>query len=139
MPTTKYIWDDENVLAEADASDTINVVYTNEPQEYGNLVSTRISGTTSYHHFDALGSTRQLTNAAGTTTDTVVYTLGAMSLLARARRAFHCCGSASSATTATLKLDLFIVECGHTRRRHRAGRQPTRLFSLRALDSMHMH
>jgi RHS repeat-associated protein len=74
MPTTtKYIWDDENYLAEADGSDTINVVYTNEPQQYGNLVSTRISTTTSYHHFDAIGSTRQLTNAAGAVTDRATY------------------------------------------------------------------
>src|SRR5579872_1647660 len=74
MPTTtKFIWDDGNYLAEADGSNTINVVYTNEPQRYGNLVSSRISGTTSYHHFDAIGSTRQLTNAAGSTTDTMIY------------------------------------------------------------------
>jgi len=74
MPTTtKFIWDDGNYLAEADGSNTINVVYTNEPQRYGNLVSSRISGTTSYHHFDAIGSTRQLTNAAGGTTDTMIY------------------------------------------------------------------
>ena len=74
MPTTtKYIWDDDNYLAEADGSDTINVVYTNEPQQYGNLLSTRISSTTSYHHFDAMGSTRQLTNAAGAVTDTATY------------------------------------------------------------------
>src|SRR5258708_14812280 len=73
MTTTKYIWDEQNYLAEADANDTINVVYTNEPQQYGNLISSRISGTTSYHHFDALGSTRQLTNAAGSPTDTWIY------------------------------------------------------------------
>ena len=73
MPTTKYIWDEDNYLAEADATDAINVVYTNEPQQYGNLISTRIASATSYHHFDALGSTRQLTNSAGTVTDTVVY------------------------------------------------------------------
>ena len=73
MPTTKYIWDEQNYVAEADATDTINVVYTNEPQQYGNLVSTRISSTSSYHHFDALGSTRQLTNSAGTVTDTMIY------------------------------------------------------------------
>jgi hypothetical protein len=65
MTTTNYIWDERNHLAEADATNTINVVYTNEPQQYGNMVSSRISGTTSYHQFDALGSTRQLTNAAG--------------------------------------------------------------------------
>jgi RHS repeat-associated protein len=74
MPTTtNYIWDEQNYLAEADGTNTIQTVYTNEPQQYGNLVSSRISGTTSYHHFDALGSTRQLTNAAGSVTDTVVY------------------------------------------------------------------
>jgi RHS repeat-associated protein len=73
MPTTKYIWDEQNYLAEADASDAVNVVYTNEPEKYGYLVSTRISGTTSYHHFDALGSTRQLTTSAGSTTDSMTY------------------------------------------------------------------
>jgi len=70
--TTKYIWDDDNLLAEADGTNAINVVYTNEPKQFGNLVSTRIAGTTSYQHFDALGSTRQLTNSAGTVTDTVI-------------------------------------------------------------------
>src|SRR5579862_9607132 len=74
MPTTtNYIWDEENYLAEADATNAINFVYTNEPQQYGNLISTRIGGTTSYHHFDGLGSTRQLTNSAGATTDTMIY------------------------------------------------------------------
>src|SRR5207253_1018435 len=58
---------------EADGNDAIQTVYTNEPQQYGNLISSRIAGTTSYHHFDALGSTRQLTNAAGSTTDSVIY------------------------------------------------------------------
>ena len=70
--TTNYIWDDQNLLAEADGTNTINVVYTSEPEQYGNLISSRISGATSYHHFDALGSTRQLTNAAGTVTDTMI-------------------------------------------------------------------
>src|SRR5437870_9486279 len=75
MPTTKYVWDEDNLLAEADGNDAIQTVYTNAgapAQQYGNLVSSRISGTTSYHHFDALGSTRQLTNAAGNVTDTVI-------------------------------------------------------------------
>jgi RHS repeat-associated protein len=78
MPTTtNYIWDEDNLLAEADGSNTIQTVYTNEPQQYGNLVSTRLpvagTPTTVYHHFDAIASTRQLTNAAGATTDTMVY------------------------------------------------------------------
>jgi RHS repeat-associated protein len=74
MPTTtNYIWDEQNYLAESDATNSINVVYTNEPQEYGNLISSRIAGTTSYHDFDGLGSTRQLTNSAGSTIDTAIY------------------------------------------------------------------
>jgi RHS repeat-associated protein len=77
MPTTtNYIWDEDNLLAEADGSNTIQTVYTNEPQQYGNLVSTRlpVGGTpTTVHHFDALGSTRQLTNAVGAVTDTMIY------------------------------------------------------------------
>src|SRR5438067_13661225 len=71
--TTKYLWSNGNIIAEADENDTINVVYTYEPQQYGNLVSTQIAGTTYYHHYDALGSTRQLTNAAGTVTDRIIY------------------------------------------------------------------
>jgi RHS repeat-associated protein len=63
----------QNYLAESDATNAINVVYTNEPQQYGNLVSTRIGNTTSYHHFDALGSTRQLTGSNGVVSDTVIY------------------------------------------------------------------
>lgn len=73
MPTTNYIWDEQNYLAETDENNVVQTVYTNEPQQYGNLISSRISGTTSYHHFDALGSTRQLTNAAGTVTDSAIY------------------------------------------------------------------
>ena len=42
--TTNYIWDDQNLLAEADGTNTINVVYTNEPEQYGNLVSSRDFG-----------------------------------------------------------------------------------------------
>ena len=73
MPTTNFIWDEQNYLAEADANDVVQTVYTNEPQFYGNSVSTRISGTPSYHHFDAIGSTRQLSSNAGSVSDTVIY------------------------------------------------------------------
>jgi RHS repeat-associated protein len=70
---TKFIWDNQNYVAETDGTNAIQTVYTNEPQQYGNLISSRISGTASYHHFDAIGSTRQLTNASGTVTDTMIY------------------------------------------------------------------
>ena len=73
MPITKYLWDGDNILAETDGNDTVTTVYTNEPQQYGKLVSQRSGTTTSYFHFDALGSTRQLTNAAGVVSDTITY------------------------------------------------------------------
>jgi len=75
MPTTtKFIWDDQNYLAEADGADTINIVYTYEPQHHGNLISTRLSGTASYYHqLDALGSTKQLVSAAGNVKDAFLY------------------------------------------------------------------
>jgi len=72
MPTTtKFIWDDDNLLAEADSTDTINVVYTNEPQRYGKVISGRLPGTTNCHEFDGLGATRQLTNSGGNVTDSL--------------------------------------------------------------------
>ncbi|QDT31466.1 RHS repeat domain-containing protein [Thalassoglobus polymorphus] len=75
--TKKFIWDDQNYLAESDENDDINVVYTNEPNYYGNLVSQyRKSGvvwTPGFYHYEALGSTRQLTDNAETITDTYLY------------------------------------------------------------------
>lgn len=78
MPTTtKYIWDSDNIIVETNANDNLTVEYTYEPTRYGKLISTRLDMTsapfTAYHHFDAVGSTRQLTNAAGSVTDTVSY------------------------------------------------------------------
>jgi RHS repeat-associated protein len=73
MPVTKYIWDGENCLMETDGNGAVQTVYTYEPEQYGNLISSRVSGTTYYHHYDALGSTRQLSNAAGAVSDTWVY------------------------------------------------------------------
>ncbi len=75
--TKKFIWDDQNYLAEADENDEINVVYTNEPNYYGNLVSQyRKSGAVwspSYYHYEALGSTRELTDNTEAITDTYLY------------------------------------------------------------------
>ena len=76
VATTKFIWDEQNYLAEADGTNTIQTVYTNEPQQYGNLISTRLpiagTPTTFYHHFDAIGSTRQLSTSAGAVSDTII-------------------------------------------------------------------
>jgi RHS repeat-associated protein len=71
--TKKQIWDVENILLETDGSDTTQVVYTLEPARYGNLVSQRRGSTTSTHLFDALGSTRKLTDSTGAVTDSYDY------------------------------------------------------------------
>jgi RHS repeat-associated protein len=71
--TKKFLWDEQNYLAETDAANDTQAVYTNEPQVYGNLVSQRRSSATSWYHYDALGSTRQLSNASQAITDTYLY------------------------------------------------------------------
>ena len=72
--TTKHLWDFSNYLAETDEDNELQAVYTNEPEEYGNLISQYRRGPTiwvpSYYHCDALGSTRALTDQSGAATDT---------------------------------------------------------------------
>jgi len=58
---------------ETDGTNTTTAVYTNEPTQFGNLISQRRNNQTSYYHFDALGSTRELTDASQTVTDTKRY------------------------------------------------------------------
>jgi len=67
------LWDGENLLAETDSAGSTVARYTLSPELYGALLSQRRGGATSFHHFDALGSTRALTNAAQTVTDTRDY------------------------------------------------------------------
>ena len=71
--TTKHVWDGQNILLETDGSNIIQVVYTLEPALYGNLISQRRSGTTSFYLFDGLGSTTQLANSTGGVTDSYLY------------------------------------------------------------------
>ena len=76
MPVTNYIWDVENdtCLMETDENGETKVVYSHEPTQFGGLISQRRDGQTYYHHYDALGSTRQLTDADENVTDEYVYT-----------------------------------------------------------------
>lgn len=60
----KFINDMENVLLETDSGATTQAAYTLEPMQFGNLISQRRAGATSFHHFDALGSTERLTDSA---------------------------------------------------------------------------
>jgi len=54
----KFIWDGENILLQTDSGGTTNRDYTYNPQGYGHL----ISQSNLFHHYDALGSTMQLTD-----------------------------------------------------------------------------
>lgn len=76
MPVTNYIWDveNDNVLMETDENDTTTAVYTNEPDEFRNLLSQRRGTASSYYHYDGIGSTRELTSTTENTTDTYIYT-----------------------------------------------------------------
>jgi RHS repeat-associated protein len=60
----KIVWDLENILVETDNSNATVAQYNLAPEAYGNLVSQRRSGATSFHHFDALGSTNKLTDSS---------------------------------------------------------------------------
>jgi RHS repeat-associated protein len=60
----RFVHDGENVLLETDAAGATQVSYTLEPAGYGNLISQRRGSTSSWHHFDALGSTDRLTDAS---------------------------------------------------------------------------
>jgi len=62
----KFINDMENVLIETNSGGTTQAAYTLEPQQYGNLLSQRRSGASHFHHFDVIGSTDSVTNAAET-------------------------------------------------------------------------
>ena len=69
MPVTNYVWDEDQYLMETDETNTTQAVFTNEPDESTNLISQHRGGASQYAHFDALGSTRQLTDDAETATD----------------------------------------------------------------------
>ncbi len=71
--TTKYVWDNQNYLQETNASDVTQVTYTNEPRTYGNLISQRKAGASHYYLFDALGSTRLLTDASENISESLLY------------------------------------------------------------------
>jgi RHS repeat-associated protein len=75
MPVTNYIWDvvGDNYLMETDGNGATTAVYTNEPDPFGKLISQRRNSATSYHHFDAQQSTRELTDADEAVTDTYTY------------------------------------------------------------------
>ncbi|MFO0039978.1 MAG: RHS repeat domain-containing protein, partial [Synechococcaceae cyanobacterium] len=71
--TTKFIWDDQNYLAEADGSNVVTTVYTNEPERYGRLVSSVRGNARYFNSFDAIGNTRAIGSSDATTIGVVVF------------------------------------------------------------------
>ena len=73
--TKKFIFDGQNYLLETDASNVVQAVFTNSPVRYGNLISQYDpdSAEAVYHHYDALGSTRQLTDSSRSVVNTYIY------------------------------------------------------------------
>ena len=64
-PLGAPLWDEGNYLAEAGADNVIQAAFTNDPRQYGSVISTRIGATTFWHQFDALGSTVGISDFEG--------------------------------------------------------------------------
>jgi len=70
---TKCVWDGPQVLLETNGNNVTQARYTLAPLNYGDLVSQRRSNATRFYHFDALGTTRALSDSAAAITDTYLY------------------------------------------------------------------
>jgi RHS repeat-associated protein len=66
-----FLWDGENIARQTDVNGAPDRNYTLNPQLYGELIS---QDGPAFHHYDALGSTRNLTDGTQTVTDTRDYT-----------------------------------------------------------------
>ena len=71
--TKKIVWDGQAYLLETDSSNVTQVVYTQGVGPFGDLVSQRRSGATTYYLFDALGSTDRLLSSAQAVLNSYVY------------------------------------------------------------------
>ena len=72
--TKLFVWDDQNYLAETDGAGATETAFTAEPSAYGSLISHRKAGETTTYHFDALGSTRALTDESEAVLERYNYT-----------------------------------------------------------------
>lgn len=68
-----FVWDQQNYLLEADGKNVVTTVYTNEPDRYGHIVSSRLVTSSYQHCFDAQGSTCQVTDASALNVGTWLY------------------------------------------------------------------
>jgi RHS repeat-associated protein len=76
MVATNYAWNPvfDCVTKETNDAGSTIARYTHEPKHYGGLISQHRSGATSIYHYDAIGTTRALTDSNQNVTDTAVYT-----------------------------------------------------------------
>jgi RHS repeat-associated protein len=72
--TTRFVWDDENLLLETDDLLALLARYTDYPGYWGGLASMRRSGASSHYAFDHQGNTRALLSPAQAVTDEYWYT-----------------------------------------------------------------
>lgn len=71
---TSLVWDQKNVITDLDDAGLALREYTLEPLEFGHLLSERDdAGDSVWHHYDATGSSRDLTDSSEVTTDDAVY------------------------------------------------------------------
>ena len=70
--TTYYVYDGDQIIEERSGTATVVADYTYGPWTDEALTMTR-AGQTYYYHYDALGSVRNLTNAAGTVIESYDY------------------------------------------------------------------
>ncbi len=75
MGAINYIWDEENdsLLEEVDDDGNVIASYTNEPSQFGKVISQERNGVTSYYHYDGQGNTVALTDDNENVTDTYIY------------------------------------------------------------------
>ena len=76
MVAVNYLWNplNDNIVREFDDAGAAVAEYSTEPDVYGNVISQRRDGESSFFHFEGLGSILALTNAAGAVSDTYAYT-----------------------------------------------------------------
>lgn len=75
MVATNYVWNPvfDCITKETNDAGATVARYTQEPKHYGGLISQHRSGATSIYHYDAIGTTRALTDNSQAVTDTAVY------------------------------------------------------------------
>lgn len=75
VTTTNYIYDGYQYLGETDENNAVTKRYVNKPDTYTHLIAQHevASGENRYYHYDAIGSTREVTDDTETVTDEFTY------------------------------------------------------------------